>query len=285
MKNLLKIALLMLCMTSFGTGAFAARQGETTLRGAIVDTAGEPAGFATVFLSGTDGAVVCGNTADENGLFELRAAQGEYTLTISLVGYRDHIQTVTLSGSLLDLAAITLEEDAELIGEAVVSAVMPKTRLTGEGLATSVRGSVLENAGTARDVLGKVPGLIKNRDGLEVVGKGAPRIYINGRRLTDASELDRLQSHEIQSVEVITNPGAQYDATVRAVVRIRTVRRQGEGFGFDVTLADQQSLRKKDYNDPRANLNVNYRTGGVDIFAGANYSSSVQTNCCSLYRK
>ena len=282
MKNLLKIALLMLCMTSFGTGAFAARQGETTLRGAIVDTAGEPAGFATVFLSGADGAVVCGNTADENGLFELRAAQGEYTLTISLVGYRDHIQTVTLSGSLLDLAAITLEEDAELIGEAVVSAVMPKTRLTGEGLATSVRGSVLENAGTARDVLGKVPGLIKNRDGLEVVGKGAPRIYINGRRLTDASELDRLQSHEIQSVEVITNPGAQYDATVRAVVRIRTVRRQGEGFGFDVTLADQQSLRKKDYNDPRANLNVNYRTGGVDIFAGANYSSSVQTQTSTL---
>ena len=282
MKNLLKIALLMLCMTSFGTGAFAARQGETTLRGAIVDTAGEPAGFATVFLSGADGAVVCGNTADENGLFELRAAQGEYTLTISLVGYRDHIQTVTLSGSLLDLAAITLEEDAELIGEAVVSAVMPKTRLTGEGLATSVRGSVLENAGTARDVLGKVPGLIKNRDGLEVVGKGAPRIYINGRRLTDASELDRLQSHEIQSVEVITNPGAQYDATVRAVVRIRTIRRQGEGFGFDVTLSDQQSLQKKDFNDPSANLNVNYRTGGVDIFAGANYSSSVQTQTSTL---
>jgi hypothetical protein len=277
MKKLMKIALLMLCTLTFSTGAFAARQGETTLRGAIMDTAGEPAGFATVFLSGADGAVVCGNTADENGLFELRAAQGEYTLTVSLVGYRDHIQTVKLSGSLVDLAAITLEEDAELIGEAVVSAVMPKTRLTGEGLATSVRGSVLENAGTARDVLGKVPGILKGRDGIEVIGKGTPRIYINGRRVNDMAELDRLQSHEIQSVEVINNPGAQYDATVRSVVRIRTVRRQGEGFGFDVTLKDDQSLKYKTHNNYSGNLNVNYRTGGVDIFAGTNYTSAKNT--------
>ena len=48
MKKLMKIALLMLCTLSFSTGAFAARQGETTLRGTLVDTAGEPAGFATL---------------------------------------------------------------------------------------------------------------------------------------------------------------------------------------------------------------------------------------------
>ncbi len=282
MKKLMKIALLLLCTMSFSTGAFAARQGETLLRGSIVDASGEPAGFATAYLSAADGTVVTGNTADESGRFELRAAEGSYTLTISLVGYRDVKKEVKLAGPVMDLPTITLNEDSELLGEASVSAVMPKTHLTGEGLATSVRGSVLENAGTARDVLGKVPGLIKNRDGIEVVGKGAPRVYINGRRMTDASELDRLQSHEIQSVEVINNPGAQYDASVRAVVRIRTIRRQGEGFGFDVALSDQQSLQRKDFNDPSANLNVNYRTGGVDIFAGANYSSSTQTQTSTL---
>ncbi len=282
MKRLIKIALLLLCTLTFSTGAFAARQGETLLRGSIVDATGEPAGFATVFLSAADGTIVTGNTADENGRFELRAAEGNYTLTVSLVGYRDVKKEVKLAGPVMDIPAITLNEDAEMLGAASVSAVMPKTRLTGEGLATSVRGSVLENAGTARDVLGKVPGLIKNRDGLEVVGKGAPRIYINGRRMTDASELDRLQSHEIQSVEVITNPGAQYDASVRAVVRIRTIRRQGEGFGFNVALSDEQSLRNKDFNDPNANLNVNYRTGGVDIFAGATYASSNQSQTSTL---
>jgi len=139
-----------------------------------------------------------------------------------------------------------------------------------------VHGSVLENVGSARDVLGKVPGLIKGQNGIEVIGAGAPVIYINGHKLTDATELDRLLSNEIQSVEVITNPGAQYDATIRAVVRIKTIRRQGEGFGFNVSLTDEQSLRRKENNDREVMLNANYRTGGVDIFAGgtiANFSN------------
>jgi hypothetical protein len=252
--------------------AFAARQSMTELRGTVVDAAGAPVEFATAFLTNTEGAVVNGGTADVDGRFTLKAPYGTYTLTVSLVGYKDATQTVTLSQAQQELSPIRLEEDTQMLGEAVVQAIMPKTKLTGEGLATSVHGSVLENAGTARDVLGKVPGLIKGQNGLEVVGKGAPQIYINGRKMTDATELDRLLSHEIQSVEVITNPGAQYDATVRAVVRIRTIRRQGEGFGFNVNLTDSQSLRVKQFNDPDAAVNVNYRTGGVDIFGGANYS-------------
>ena len=250
--------------------AFAARQVMTEVRGTVVDAANAPVGFATAYLTNNEGSVVCGTSADADGRFELKAAQDTYTLTISLVGYRDAVQTVTLQGTQMELPPIRLEEDTQLLGEALVQAVMPKTKLTGEGLATSVKGSVLENAGTAKDVLGKVPGLIKGKDGVEVIGKGAPVFYINGRRMTDANELERIQSHEIQSVEVISNPGAQYDATVRAVVRIRTIKRKGEGFGFDATLTDQQSLKIKDFNDPSVSVNANYRTGGVDVFGGIN---------------
>ena len=272
MKSVLKIALLLLSSIVLAPKASAARQGETTLRGSIIDASGVPAGFATAFLSRADGAVVCGVTAGEDGRFELKASAGTYTLTVSLVGYRDAAQTVSLAGSLLELPPIRLEEDAELLGEAVVSAVMPKTQLTGEGLQTHIRGSVLENVGNANDVLARTPGLIKGQNGLEVIGKGTPQVYINGRKMTDATELDRILSHEIQSVEVINNPGAQYDAAVRAVVRIRTIRRQGEGFGFNVNLTDEQSLRVRSFNDPDAAVNVNYRTGGVDLFGGVNYS-------------
>ena len=272
MKHFLHIALSALFALAIIPGAFAGRQDATLLRGSVVDAAGEPVGFATAYLSRADGSVVIGATAGEDGRFSLAAAPGEYTLTVSLVGYRDASQPVRLAGSQMELPPIRLEEDTQLLGEAVVQAVMPKTKLTGEGLQTSVRGSVLENAGTARDVLGKVPGLIKGKDGFEVIGKGAPQVYINGRKMTDATELDRLLSHEIQSVEVINNPGAQYDATVRAVVRIRTIKRKGEGFGFNVNLTDEQSLRVKKFNDPDAALNVNYRTGGVDLFGGVNYN-------------
>ena len=265
MKKFVTLFVFTICLT---INAFAKRQNDTVLRGSVMDAAGAPAGFATVYLNNTAGALVVGTSADADGRFELKAGQGEYILTAALVGYKDATQNVTLSGDVMELPPIRLEEDAQLLGEAVVQAVMPKTKITGEGLATSVKGSVLENAGTAKDVLGKVPGLMKGKDGVEVIGKGTPVFYINGRRMTDANELERIQSHEIQSVEVISNPGAQYDATVRAVVRIRTIKRKGEGFGFDATLTDAQSLKIKEFNDPNGTFNVNYRTGGVDIFAG-----------------
>ena len=228
-----RIYSLLVCLIGLTMNAFAARQNETVLRGSAIEESGAPAGFATAFLTNAEGMLVCGTTAGEDGRFELKATHGTYTLTVSLVGFKDASQQVTLNQAQQELPPVRLEEDKQLLGEAVVQAVMPKTKLTGEGLATSVHGSVLENAGTARDVLGKVPGLIKGKDGFEVIGKGAPQVYINGRRMTDATELDRILSHEIQSVEVINNPGAQYDATVRAVVRIRTIKRKGEGFGFN----------------------------------------------------
>ena len=166
-----------------------------------------------------------------------------------------------------------------------MKAQLPKTKLTGEGLQTNVKGSVLENVGTADDVLAKTPGLIKGPNGLEVMGKGSPLVYINGRKITDTSELSRLQSNEIQSVEVITNPGAQYDATVRSVVRIRTIRRQGEGFGFNFNASDSQSLQWSKGNDPSAAFNMNYRTGGVDFFAGINYNRNTSRQIAEINRK
>ena len=51
--------------------------------------------------------------------------------------------------------------------------------------------------------------------------------------MRDISELDQLNSADIRDVEIIRNPGARYDASVKAVIRINTVRRAGDGFGFD----------------------------------------------------
>ena len=236
-------------------------------KGKVVDERGDPIPYANVaVLSQTDSTVVCGVVTQQDGTFNIVTNETEGIMMVAMLGYK----TVYLAP--MDGAVITLSDDTQMLEEAVASAVMPKTKLTGEGLQTNIRGSVLENAGSANDVLAKTPGLIKGQNGLEVIGKGSPMVYINGRRVSDASELDRLQSNEIQSVEVITNPGAQYDATVRAVVRIRTIRRQGDGFGFDLNASDAQSLRWARGNDPFGAFNANYRTGGLDFFGGINYA-------------
>ena len=233
-------------------------------KGKVVDQNGDPVAYANVaVLSKADSTVVCGTVTEEDGTFNIITNETDGIMMVAMLGYKT-VYLVPVNG------VITLVEDTSMLQSAVATAIMPKTKITGEGLQTGVRGSVLENVGSANDVLAKTPGIMKGQNGLEVIGKGAPLVYINGRKVTDATELDRLQSNEIQSVEVITNPGSQYDATVKAVVRIKTIKRQGEGFGFNFNASDAQSLRWAKGNDPTGSLSANYRTGGLDFFGGIN---------------
>jgi hypothetical protein len=113
---------------------------------------------------------------------------------------------------------------------------------------------------------------VTSKDGtLEVFGKGAPVIYVNGRMVRDNAELELLNSNEIKSVDVVQNPGARYDATVRAVIRIKTIRKQGEGFGFDL----RSSWMQSENTDLVETANINYRYKGLDVFGTLNYTRSV----------
>ena len=154
--------------------------------------------------------------------------------------------------------------------EVVVKGNLPNTRLKGNAMITRIQGTPLSDAGTLGEMLVKVPGMTGTDETPEVLGKGSPLIYINGRLMRDNSELKRLRSEEIRDVEVINNPGAQYDATVRAVVRIRTVRQQGDGLSLDLTLSDEHDLRY-DFDRPQAKIGANYRKNSVDVFGSVYY--------------
>ena len=117
--------------------------------------------------------------------------------------------------------------------------------------------------GTAEDVLTRVPMIAKRGEGFEILGKGTPLIYLNNRKLTDLNELRNIQSDFIRSVEVIQNPGARYDASVNAVIIIRTKRVAGEGLG--VELSSWSRCGRGYANNER--INLTYRTGGLELFA------------------
>ncbi|MBO6096877.1 MAG: outer membrane beta-barrel protein [Bacteroidales bacterium] len=274
MKRFVVSAMMILAVLTAGA------KGKSDWKGKVVDQKGEPVAYANVaVLSRADSTMVCGAVTEEDGSFNIVTSETDGIMMVAMLGYQTQYITP------VDGMVITLLDDAAMLQAASVQAIMPKTKLTGEGLQTAVRGSVLENVGTANDVLANTPGLMKGQNGMEVIGKGSPLVYINGRKVTDATELNRLQSNEIQSVEVITNPGAQYDATVQAVVRIRTIRRQGEGFGLNLNASDEQSLRWAKGNDPFGAVNVNYRTGGVDIFAGVNYARNTSRQQSDLVKQ
>ena len=238
------------------------------LTGKIVDKDGEDMPFVNVvLLSLPDSTIMHGTVTDEQGMFSISADISIGTLQLSMLGY----ETVSLPVEEVRGQIIVMEEDMNMLGEAVVKGFMPKTKLTGNSMITTIQGTVLGNAGTTHEMLSKVPGMTQRDDKLEVIGKGAPVFYINGRKVQDVDELKSLHSDEIHNVEVITNPGAIYEATVSSVVRIRTIRRQGEGFGFNLTGGNNQDLRYG-YSDPAATLNFKYRRNSVDVFGMVNYA-------------
>jgi len=145
-----------------------------------------------------------------------------------------------------------------------------KTKMNGDVLVTRLVGTPLSNAGTAADALARVPGLFRRNGEIEVIGKGSPIYYINGRKINDPSELQRLSSQEIKEVEVIQHPGSQYDAQVNAVVRIKTVRRSGNSLGGSIDFKDIYGFQYGDNRD-FSNLNLNYRHNNLELFGGAAY--------------
>ena len=171
------------------------------------------------------------------------------------------------------------------LGEVVVKSRLPKTRVKGDAMRTTVAGSILEKAGTVSDALGRIPSVKAERDGsVEVTGRGAAEVYINGRRVQDLKELSRLRSDQIQHVDVVQNPGARYAASTKAVVRITLKKAQGEGLSFQDYVDGMYQYGQTLTN----NLDVNYRTGGLDITASLwagryGHAKSLQENELTYY--
>ena len=256
MKNKLIMTLLLFTSTS------AMAQNVT---GRVVDENNSPLNFVNVILLKADSSFIAGTVTDENGVFVLCEQNGTpRILKLSSVGYVNQVLDIPPTG---DLGVISLRPDTVMIGEVVVKSSRPVTAIKGDALVTNVAGSQLEHAGTANDVLTQVP-MVLGRDGnFQVFGKGTPAIYINGREVLDMAQLSQLNSADIKNVEVITNPGAKYNATVKSVIRIRTKRPQGDGFSG--TIRTQGVVQKFFRSVDQANFK--FRTGGLELFGNFGY--------------
>lgn len=197
------------------------------ITGKVVGENDAPLDYVNVVLY-RDSTYITGAVTDRNGMFSITSdVVGSLTAKCSFVGYETSEVVVPTSGN---IGTIKLLPSTVELGEVVVRATRPSTTMKGNALVTNVEGSSLAIAGTANDVLTRVPMVVKNGATLEVFGKGAPAIYINGRKVNDLQELTQLNSNDIKNVSVITNPGASYAANVKSVIIIRTKPPKGDGF-------------------------------------------------------
>ena len=241
------------------------------VHGIVMDAAGTPMPFVNVVeLSVADSSFVSGTVSKDDGTFTLENVKNGDILRISLVGYET--QCINYTGQ--TAVSIKLVESTATLGEVVIKSQLPRTVLHGEGMTTTVAGSVLEKTANMEQLLSRIPSVSAKDGQIEVFGRGAPTIYINGRIMQDQMELQRLQPNDIKKIEVISNPGARYGASVKSVIRITTKKPQGEGFSFDTktNFGVNEDKRLSSYES----LMANYRKGGLDV-SGFLYGSYTHT--------
>ena len=230
------------------------------ITGKVVGENESPLDYVNVVLY-NDSTYVTGTVTDSAGIFAVNTeANGNLTARISFVGYETISMSVPSTGN---LGVIILAPSVRELREVVVKATRPATTMKGNALVTNIEGSSLAIAGTANDVLARVPMVVDNGGTLEVFGKGAPEIYINGRKVNDLQELSQLNSQDMKNVSVITNPGAAYAANVKSVILIRTKPPKGDGFSG--TIRTDNGFQH--YFRTGNSIDLKYRTRGLEIFA------------------
>jgi hypothetical protein len=232
---------------------------DTKVIGRVVDESGNPIEFANISLYG-DG-YINGGVSNGNGDFVIPCkARQQMMVKISFVGYK----TVERNIGVGNIGTITLLPETYMVKGVEVKGEIPQYKAAQGGLTVDVQHSILHDIGTANDLLAMIPMVQQDNDGkFNVLAKGEPEIYINNKKVRDPNELKQLKSVDIKSVDVITSPGAKYNAEVNAVIRIKTLKTQGEGLSLMVTSDTWKNNKWNNYDD----LTLKYRTGGLEVSA------------------
>ena len=165
-------------------------------------------------------------------------------------------------------------KDTLQLREVVVRATRPLAKLNSEGFVTEVKGTVLEELGFAKDVMGMLPGVLNNNGSIEVFGKGKPVFYINGRIVRNNIEVEQLKANQIDKITVITNPSSRYASTVGSIIKITTIKKVGDGFSFD----NIATFGCRNYMYGKDNLDLNYRIDNLDVFGTLGFEKGKNTN-------
>ena len=229
------------------------------ISGRVIDEQAKPMPFANVVLvSRADSAFIAGTMTKDDGTFSISTDKQDGLLKVTSVGYT----TKYLDAQTGNVGDIQMQPDTKELGEVVVKGERPQYKMTAGGMTVDIQNSLLKDVGTADDVLSMLPQVQGGDGNFTVFAKGTPEIYINNKKVQNARELKRLKSTDIKSVDVITSPGAKYNAEVGAVIRIKTKKRQGDGISMEASSQVKYNEKWTTYDD----ATVKYRMGCLEVF-------------------
>lgn len=256
------------------------------LYGKIIDTkTGKPIDAATVTLTQNkfDSAsktrkdvIVTGQLTKANGEFSLEGLNimAQYKLKITAIGYKLIEQkvgfTLNMSGGDMsqmlnnidkDLGNIKLEADIKELGEVVVTGEKPTLQLGIDRKIFNVDRNIVSQGGTGVDVMRNVPTVNVDVDGNVTLRNNAPQLFVDGR--PTVLTLDQIPADAIQSVELITNPSAKFDASGGQSAIINVVLKKNRRVGYSGGLRAGVDMRGR----LNGGFDLNVRQGKVNFFA------------------
>ncbi|MGM9850523.1 MAG: TonB-dependent receptor domain-containing protein [Muribaculaceae bacterium] len=158
--------------------------------------------------------------------------------------------------------------------EVIVTAKQPATKLVGSTLVSTIPGSNLAELGTALDVLAQLPMIKVTDNTVSVIGKSNIEIYIDGRPMRDEQELQQLLSSNMKKVELLMAPGAAYESTTGAVLKITTRRNFVQG----LSMTDRFLLECRRKWSVMDYLALSYRIGDWEFFVNGTINHNNSTN-------
>ena len=229
------------------------------ISGRVTDEQTQPMPFANVvFLNRSDSAFIAGAVTKDDGTFTIETYRNNGLLKVSSIGYI--IRYIDARQG--NIGDIQMQPDTQTLGEVVVKGERPQYKMTTGGMTVDIQNSLLKDVGTADDVLSMLPQVQGSDGNFTVFAKGTPEIYINNKKVQNARELKQLKSTDVKSVDVITSPGAKYNAEAGAVIRIKTKKHQGDGISMEAYSQVKFNEKWTTYDD----ATVKYRTGGLEVF-------------------
>ncbi|MCY7409453.1 MAG: TonB-dependent receptor [Chitinophagales bacterium] len=258
------------------------------ITGKIIDEKNSPVEFATItLLSAKDSSLVKGEMSEASGAFSMEnIASGNYFLEISYVGYQQYSNFIQLQKD-FDAGNISLQKNINELAEVVVQDKKPLIERDNEKVVMNVESSNFSSTGNALDVLQRAPAVIVDNDGnIRLKGKQGVLVMIDGKETylsADqlANQLRNTPADAISKIEVISNPGAKYEAQGNAgIINIVTKKNKKQGFNGNIT----GSVAHGELWSYHGGLNLNYRDKKYNLFGSYNYSNDDQQQLRDIWR-
>ena len=196
---------------------------QTTVKGTLIDeTLGESEPFATirVFKAGKTEKPVAMFLTDENGQFSQEVkGKGKFDIVFSSIGKEDLKKSVELVGKgVLNLDTLFIKENATMLKGVEIVAQKPLVKMDVDKMSYNVAEDEDSKSYTVLDMLRKVPMVtVDGQDNITVNGSSSFKVYVDGMPNVMFSSnpsmvFKSMPATAVKSIEVVTNPGAKYDA-------------------------------------------------------------------------